>query len=272
MRVGHRTLSVVTDASGNRAYPQRAELIADMCGLLKAARRPLTGGWERFDLDADGQHRLEQLTDRLVRHSSFGYLERREVESKLRGAVRRYKNPADKKRPGSKQFVADTLDELVREPTRRTLYLGVRHLKLAHGTIVGEVRFLQLAEDDVLAESFSRFGDAAPELVCEVEAVGGTDALLLEGARKTAERALALVRQQTLFGFMAKIYLDQVMFGPDGKYTWREGADLAVAGWWRDPAPIPTDLSAPTNSEWRTRLDGLSADYKRARASAPRAR
>src|SRR5260370_37454116 len=149
---------------------------------------------------------------------------------------------------------------------RRTFYLGVQHLKLPHGTTVGGVRFLRLSEDDVLAESFAWFRDSMPELVCEVEAIGGTDGLLLERARKTAERALALVRQQMLFGFLSKIYLDQVMFGLDGKYTWREGSDVVRAGRWRDPAPIPMDRTGPTTSDRRTTLDGLSADY---RAVAP---
>ncbi len=138
---------------------------------------------------------------------------------------------------------------------------GCNTSRCPHGTIVGDARFLQLIEDDVLAQSFAWFRDAAPELVCEVEAIGGTDALLLQRARKTAERALALARQQILFGFMAKIYLDQVMFGLDGKYTWRAGADLARAGWWRDPAPFPMDLTGPRTSEWRAKLDRLSADY-----------
>ena len=255
------TLSLVTDDSSGATYPEHAALIADMCGLLKAARRPLSDEWKRYDLDADGWRRLEQLTDRLVSHTSFEYLERRELQSKLRDAVRRYKDPLGGSRPASKAYAAEVLDALAREPKQRTLYLGVRHLKLTHGTVVGDVRFLQLSDDDALTRSFNRFGGSAPELVCEVEAIGGTDALVLERARKTAERALALVRQQMLFGFMAKIYLDQVMFGLDGKYTWREGPNLAVAGWWRDPAPFPMDLAGPTTADWRNELAELSADY-----------
>ena len=74
-----------------------------------------------------------------------------------------------------------------------------------------------------------------------------------------------------LFGFMAKIYLDQVLSGLDGKYTWREGPELARAGWWRAPGPIPADLTDPATSEWCARLHRLSADYL-ALASALRER
>ena len=243
------------------SYPERHALIADMCGLLKAARLPLTDEWKRYDLDAEGWRALEQLTDRLIHHLHFEHLVRKELRSALRDAVRRYRNPPTGQRPDSKKFAAEILDGLARQPTRRTFYLGVQHLTLPHGTIVGDARFLRLLEDEVLAESFERFSDAAPALVCEVEVTGGTDELLLQRAHKTAERALALVRQQMLFGFASKIYLDQVTFGLDGKYTWRAGADLARAGWWRDPAPIPMDLTGPQTSEWRAKLDGLSADY-----------
>jgi hypothetical protein len=67
-------------------------------------------------------------------------------------------------------------------------------------------------------------------MACEVEVVAGTDDLLRDRARLAAEAALALVRQQVLFGGMYKIYLDQVMFGLDGRYTFREGAQIAEAG------------------------------------------
>ena len=251
----------MVDESNDVSYPERAALIADMRGLLKAARRPLTDEWKPFDLDPEGWRVLDNLADRLVHHRHFEHLARKELRSALHDAVRRYKDPPTGQRPDSKAFAAATLDGLAQQPMQRTFYLGVQHLTLPHGTIVGDARFLPLIEDDVLAQSFAWFRDAAPELVCEVEAIGGTDALLLQRARKTAERALALARQQMLFGFMAKIYLDQVMFGLDGKYTWRAGADLARAGWWRDPAPLPMDLTGPRTSEWRAKLDHLSADY-----------
>ena len=144
---------------------------------------------------------------------------------------------------------------------RRTLYLGVQHLKLPHGTVVGDVRFLLLAEDPEMSQSFARFRDLAPVMVCEVTAVAGTEDLLRDRARQTAEGALALVRQQLLFGGMHKIYLDQVIFGLDGKYTWRDGADYATAGWWRLTKPIPADFTTGDPSELLSQLDGLSVDY-----------
>src|SRR5712692_5447176 len=148
------------------SYPRRAELIADMCGVLKAARRPLTDESKRLELDPDGWELLEKLTDRLVRHTSFEHLGRPQLRSALRDAVRRYKDPANGRRPDSRQFAAEILDGLAQEPMRRTLYLGVQHLTLPHGTTVGGVRFLRLSEDDGLAESFAWFRDLAPELVC----------------------------------------------------------------------------------------------------------
>jgi hypothetical protein len=251
----------MVDEPNDVSYPERPALIADVCRLLKAARRPLTEEWERFDLDREGWNLLDRLTDRLVRHLHFEHLDRKELRHGLRDGVRRYKNAPAGQRPANTQFAADVLDGLAQQPMPRTVYLGVRHLKLPHGTTVGDARFLQLSEDDALAESFAWCGSPAPELVCEVEAIGGTDDLLLERARKTAERALALVRQQMLFGCMSKIYLDQVMFGLDGRYSWRAGSELARAGWWNTPAPMSMDLAGPQMCDWRTRLDGLSADY-----------
>jgi len=251
----------MVDEPNDVSYPERAALLADMRSLLKAARRPLTDEWKRYDLDPEGWRVLDNLADRLVHHRHFEHLGRKELRSALRDAARRYRNASTGQRPDSRELAAATLDGLAREPMRQTFYLGVQHLTLLHGTTVGDARFLRVSEDDVLAQSFAWFRDAAPELVCEVEVTGGTDGLLLQRARKTAERSLALVRQQMLFGFMSKIYLDQVMFGLDGKYTWRTGADLARAGWWRDPTPIPMDLTGPRTSEWRAKLDGLSADY-----------
>ena len=42
-----------------------------MCGLLKAARRPLTDERKQLDLDADGWEVLERLTNRLEHHVHF---------------------------------------------------------------------------------------------------------------------------------------------------------------------------------------------------------
>lgn len=251
---------MVDDAKG-AAYPQRAELIAELCALWKAARRPLPEGWKTSVLDEEGWDHLDRLAYRLARHLSFEHLERRELRDALVAAVRRYKSPQGREGRSNKQFAAEVLDGLAKEPMQGTLYLGVQHLRLPHRTIVGGVSFLLLSEDPLLAQSFEYFGDDAPEMVCEVEVVGGTDDLLRDRARRTAEGALALVRQQVLFGGMSKIYLDQVMFGLDGKYTFRAGAGYARAGWWRQARPIPMDLATGNLSDWLARLEGLSSDY-----------
>jgi hypothetical protein len=242
-------------------YPQRAELIADMCGVLKAARRPLPADQKHYDLDLAGWDLVRRLSNRLARHLSFEHLERPQLQNALRDAVKTYKNPPDGKRPDSKTFAGEVLDGLAQEPLRRTVYLGVRDLTLVYGTTVGNVRFLALADDDVLVESFARFGDRAPAMVCEVEVVGGTTDWLRDRAREAAENALALVRQQFMFGFAAKIYLQQVMFGLDGTYTFRDDSGVARPGWWREPKPMLTDLSKGNLSDWYATLVSLSERY-----------
>ena len=192
-------------ATSGASYPERPELIAEMCGLLKAARRPAPVDEPYSLLDEDGWERLGRLTYRLARHLSFEHLDFRQLRDALVIVVRRYRGYPAGARPVSKQLAAEFLDGLAREPMRRTVYLGVRDLKLPDGTSIGGTRFLSLSADEALAQSFTRFQEKAPELVCAVEAVGGTDDLLRDRARSAAERALALVRQQALFGFMSKI-------------------------------------------------------------------
>jgi hypothetical protein len=251
----------VADDVKGAEYPQRAALVAELCKLWKAARRPLPEELKTSVLDGDGWDALSKLADRLARHLSFEYLDRREIHDALVTAVRRYKSPNVRNGLDNRQFAAEILDALAREPMRRTLYLGVQHLKLPHGTVVGDARFLLLSKDQAMEESFARFRDRAPVMVCEVKAIGGTEALLRDRARQAAEGALALVRQQILFGGLSKIYLDQVIFGLDGKYTWRDGADYATAGWWRLTQPIPIDFTSGGPSELLGKLDGLSIDY-----------
>jgi hypothetical protein len=88
-----------------------------------------------------------------------------------------------------------------------------RDLALPHEPTVGDARFLLLSGDHELAQSFARFGDVAPKMVCEVDAAGGTEALLLDRARGAAEDIPSLVRQQVLFSAHWKIYLEQVISG-----------------------------------------------------------
>jgi hypothetical protein len=252
----------VTDSTEAHEYPGRADLIGGMQPLLKAARRPLAPEWERFGLDRDGWHQLDLLVHRLARHVYFEHLGREKIRDALHEAVLRYRAMAPIARPTGRQFAAETLDAIAQEPLRRTVYLGVEHLQLPHDTVVGEVRFIDPASDPELLDSFSRFGDAAPSLLCEVAVTGGTSGILRDRARNIAETALGLVRQQNLFGFSAKIYLDQVLYRLDGTWTWRDGSEFARAGWWREkPHPIPMDLAHPNGEQWRESLAELSDVY-----------
>lgn len=106
-------------------------------------------------------------------------------------------------------------------------------------------------------------------MVCEVGAVGGTEALLRDRTRGATEDALALVRQQVLFSGRFRIYLDQVIFGLNGIYAWREGAEYATAGWWRQTRPIPMDFTTGDPGDWLAQLAGLTSDYS---AVSPRLR
>jgi hypothetical protein len=58
-------------AGGDDRYPKRAELISEMCGLRKAARRPPNAEHPTSLLDGDGWVRLDRLARRLARHLSF---------------------------------------------------------------------------------------------------------------------------------------------------------------------------------------------------------
>jgi hypothetical protein len=251
----------MADSSGT-TYPERSELIAETCHLLKLARRPLLDDRKRDDLDREGWAHLIKLSGRLSRHLSFEHIGREELRQALRDAVRRYKAPADGKRPNAKEFASELLDGWAQDPIRATFYLGIQHLKLPHETTVRGVRFLQLSHYDVLAERFRSLRLSVPELACEVCVIGGTEDLLLQRARKAADGALGLLRQQFLFGFQARIYLEQVMFGLDGTYTWRtsDDADLIRGGWWRQPQPMLTDLTQGDLSHWFATLSALSDD------------
>jgi hypothetical protein len=234
-----------------------------MLPVLKAARRPLSPKWEPFGLDREGWNDLDRLVNKLVHHRHFEHLKRKDIRIALHDAAVRYRRTPVGERPPTKLFAAASLDDMARPPMRRTVYLGVKHLKLPHGTHIADALFLDPTQQPELQEAFDRFGDAAPPLLCAFDVVAGTDALLLERARDRAEVALSLIRQQNLFGFPAKIYLDQVIFGLDGTWTWNNDDTTARAGWWRhEPTPIPMDLSHPNGSEWRARLTELSDLYQ----------
>lgn len=248
--------------SSDTTYPQRSELIADICLVLKLARRPLPDDQKPYDLDREGWKHLIKLSDRLSRHLSFEHIGRKQLRQDLREAVRRYKAPAEGARPNAKAFASDLLDGWAQDPIQATFYLGVRHLRVPHGTTVRGVRFLHISENEDLTKSLAWLGDKMPQLACQVTVIGGTDDLLLRRARKAADSALALLRQQMLFGFSAKIYLDQVMFGLDGTYAWRtsKDSDLGQAGFWREPQPMLTDLTTGNLADWFAALSTLSDD------------
>ncbi len=222
---------LVTDTA-EADFPGRTELIGAMQPLMKAARRPLAPEWERYGLDRDGWRQLDLMANRLVRHVYFEHLGRERIRDGLHDTVKRYRamNPSD--RPRRRNFAARTLDAMAQEPLRGTVYLGVEHLQLPDGTAVGDVRFVDPSSDAELSEALARFGDAAPALLCEVdvEVTAGTSDLLRDRARVLAETALGLVRQQNLFGFAAKIYREQVLYGLDGTWALRNDSGVSHVG------------------------------------------
>lgn len=233
-----------------------------MLPILKAARRPLVGEWQRTGLDAEGWTHLGRLADDLVRHPYFEHHKLKEIRESLADATRRYRALQPSERPKPRDYAAAVIDPIASQPMVRTLYLGVENLDLPHDTVVGDVRLVEVSSDAELAEAFSIFEDAAPRLVCEVEVTAGTLDLLRQRARDRANTALGLIRQQNLFGFNSKIYLDQVLYSLDGKWTLREHGRIARAGWWREKAtPIPMDLAHPNGADWRKQLTELSDLY-----------
>lgn len=233
-----------------------------MLPILKAARRPLSPDREHFGLDHDGARQLERLTSRLVRHLYFEHQTHDQIRNALHDDVLRYRTMQPNERPPVREFAAAVIDALAQAPMERAVYLGVEHLKLPHGTVVGDVTFVEPSQDPELQAAFAWLRDLAPQLLCEVEVTAGTDDLLRERARDLAETALGLLRQHNLFGFMAKIYLDQVRYGLDGTWTVREGSTYARAGWWRNKQnPMLAELDHPALSEWRARLSALSDLY-----------
>ena len=239
-------------------YPDRSELIAQVCALLKVAKHDVPDELRGTDLDMEGWEQLHRLVGRLIRHLYFEHLDRKTLETELLDLVHRYKHPHNPQVPRGSALLTEFLDGLASEPMRQTLYLGVEHLGLPHGTGVNGVRFIRLAADPEIAYRFCHLLERAPTMVCEVQSVGGTKELTRERARKSAERALALIRQQMLFGFAAKIYLGQVVFGLDGTYSVTDDSGSTFAGWSSVTHPIPMDLKHSSVPDWFTKLDELS--------------
>src|ERR1700733_15093290 len=85
--------AIVADDMKGAEYPQRAALLAELCKLWKAARRPLPAELNTSVLDGDGWDALYKLADLLALHLSFEYLDQREIRDSLVTAVKRYKRP-----------------------------------------------------------------------------------------------------------------------------------------------------------------------------------
>jgi hypothetical protein len=229
-----------------------------MCGVLKAARRPPAKEWGTYGLDVDGRRRLHALALKLNQHLYFEHRARKDLLEELHSAVVHYRKLLQQSpRPRPKDFAAEVLDRMAQSPSTWVAYLGLHHIDLPTGTSVGEVNFVRLDEEEGLAEAWSHFGEKNPSLLCNVAVVAGTPDLALARARKAAENALALIRQKVLYGFMAKMYRDQVAFGLDGTYAWKIGDGFPQVGWWRaQDYPVHTDLSA--QHEWASSLAELS--------------
>jgi hypothetical protein len=243
-------------------YPDRGALVGDMCRLLKAARTPLAKQWQPFGLDPAGRRVLTRLARRLSEHLYFEHRTRNDLAEQLGTALIRYQVLLQETpRPKAKNFAAEVLDALAQPPVTWFAYLGVRHLDLPAGMSVGDVRFVHIDEVEGLAEALSHFGDRAPKLLCGVPVVAGTDDLALVRARRSADSALALIRQKVLYGFGAKMYLDQVAFSLDGTYAWEMDGRFQQSGWWAQEHPVDTDLS--TQHEWASTLAELS-DHREA--------
>ena len=252
----------MTEAAGEplEDYPNRAALIGSMQPLMKAARRPLPPEWERFGLDEDGWGQLGRATHSLVGHRYFEHLGRETIRDTLRSGVEEYR--AADPRPSWREAAATLLDSMAREPMRLTVYLVVEHLRLPDGTVVVDVRFTDPTKDADLLEAFTRLPGSPPTLLCEVDVVAGTVELLRERARDAAETALALIRQQNLFGFPAKMYLDQVLYGLDGRYATRDGEGKPRVGWWRAKrTAIEAEFDHENLAEWREGLTEICDLY-----------
>jgi hypothetical protein len=245
----------VTD--GSAEYPDRAALLGDMRGLLKTAKTPLNGVWERYGLDLNGLRHMDRLARKLSESLHFEHQTREDIEKQLRAAVVRYRALLkETPRPKAEAFAVEVLDGLALPPKTLQVYLGIEHLKLPIGTSLGGVRFVYPDEEVGLVETFGYLGERAPKLLCSVVAVAGTDALALARARRAAISVLGLIRQKVLLGLSAKMYPHQVAFGLDGSYAWKIDGEFSQTGWRIPEHPTEVDLS--TQQEWAVSLTELS--------------
>ena len=245
---------------GIQNYPTRSDRINDLCRILKISRRTLTSEWKVTGLDLEGWNLLYGLAHKLAIDQYFEHLSGEQIRRQIHQSILTYRGSSP--RPELPQFAAKVLDKMAKEPLTCKLYLGIKNIALPNNAVVGEVRFLDCAENPEVAEAFSRFGESAPKRVCEVEVTGGSRDLLLARARVKCERALGLVRQQHLFGTPSKIYEFQVAYDLDGTWTIRDENGLNRAGWWlHKPKPMNADFAHPNASELRNKLRDLSNLY-----------
>lgn len=225
--------------------------------LHELARDPIreNGGKPERERELALHNLVVDVVEDLLRDIRFEHWKRKELRATVLDAVAAMGLSSEDPAPSSRGAASVLLDRLAREPRTCTLYLGVENLDLPHGTVAGDAQFLRLAEEVELSEALARLPSETRSLLCAVEVTAGTSELLRECAREKAEIALGLIRQQALFGFRSRIYLDQVLFGLDGAYAIRIDGALHT-GWWRKPRPIPMALT--TNHAWIERLKELS--------------
>lgn len=205
---------------GTADYPHRSVLIGDMCGVLKAARAPNIEESRRYGLDGKTRQLLNCLVRRLSEHLYFEQRTRKDLFDRLFSAITDYRTKSS--RPEAKALAAEVLDGLSRPPSNWLTYLGLNHLMLPSGFVIGRVLFLHPDAEDGLGETFTGFGELAPKLFCSISGIAGTSDLALQRARRDAESALMLVRQKILHGFGAKMYPGQIAFGLSGHWTRKE--------------------------------------------------
>ena len=240
-------------------YPQRGQLVGNLCAVLAVARRPRPTD-SPYRLEPEGWKLLHQLSDTLSRIRHFEHHTRKELTKSLTQAVSEYQ--ASSPRPSAKPFAQGFLDGLSKSPHTAVVYLAVRYLKLPDGFQVAGVRFIDPDKMPEITSRMSTFGYERPELLCVVEATGGTRQHLSNRALNEAGHALALIRQKALHGFGAKIYIPQVGFYLDGRYALEDvDGDLFVGGRWSIKFPELMDMTDPKLEEWCASLEEISGRY-----------
>lgn len=238
-------------------YPDRAALVSEMCALLRCARRPLSEEDARYGIDDDATRRLYRLAHRLACHGYFEHRTRDALVEGLRSHFDEYRSRlAERPRPDLREFSGRALDDLAAAPGTWEVVFGLEHVDLPAGLRIGDVTFLHGEDAPDIAQAFREMLRDVPRLLAATIVVAGTGELARLRAKRSVERALALVRQNLMFGFRSKMYPGQLAFGFDGRYVIRFPDGVARAGWWARTRPIDMDLSAQT--EWAERLTQMA--------------